>query len=164
MEAIAELHRSIGDGIYTVLQPTYSVFIPLLLANKASILAIPRTTHSYGSHQRQKLDLYLPENHAPSNTYLIFLYGGGLVAGDKIVPGVPDGLIYHNVGAFFAKKGIKTIIADYRRVNSDTGGEDAVFPSGGDDLSLVLSFLESLEPEKKKDVFIMGKISSDTNV
>lgn len=39
---------------------------------------------------------------------------------------------------------------------SDTGGEDAVFPSGGEDISLVLKWAQSFDPAAKRDIFIMG--------
>jgi hypothetical protein len=88
------------------------------------------------------------------------LYGGGLTRGDKILQGAPDGLAYHNLGTFFAKQGFTTVIADYRRVNDSAQGtgEDAVFPSGGEDLSLVVKYLaESLGgSEGKRELYLMG--------
>lgn len=94
---------------------------------------------------------------------LLFVYGGGLVAGDKIMPDfmIPKGLVYHNLGAFFAKRGFRVVIPDYRRVNSERGGEDAVFPSGGEDISLVLKWIEKYTSksqcdEEKTNLFMMG--------
>lgn len=72
------------------------------------------------------------------------------------MPMIADGLIYHNLGTFFAKRGITTIIADYRRVNSEFGGEDAVFPSGGEDVSLVMKWLEGFEEKGSGSVVAMG--------
>lgn len=123
-------------------------------------MEVPRETKSYGPHPRQKLDIYraspLREGDSRQSPYLIFLYGGGLVSGDKIVPVIPDGLVYHNLGAFFAKRGFTTIIPDYRRVNSEDGGEDARFPSGAEDLSAVLKLVADIDPSGKRDVFILG--------
>lgn len=88
----------------------------------------------------------------------MFLYGGGLTRGDKILQVIPGGVVYHNLGTFFAKQGYTTVIPDYRRVNDAQAktGEDAVFPSGGEDLSLVLDFLEKQENGSKRDVYVMG--------
>jgi hypothetical protein len=66
------------------------------------------------------------------------------------------GYRYHNLGCFFATRGITTIIPDYRRVNSQFGGEDAVFPSGGEDLALVLKWLQGSSHRGSVDVFVMG--------
>ena len=76
--------------------------------------------------------------------------------GDKIVPVVPGGLVYHNLGSFFAKRGITTVIADYRRVNSEFGGEDAVFPSGGEDVSLVMKWLEGFSHKGSGNMVVLG--------
>lgn len=77
--------------------------------------------------------------------------------GDKISPMIPEGLLYHNLGSFFAQQGIITVIPDYRRVNSQFGGEDAKFPSGGDDVSLSLKWVEeNLCKEGKRQVVIAG--------
>lgn len=82
--------------------------------------------------------------------------------GDKISP--QFNLVYHNLGAFFASRGITTIIPDYRRVNSPFGGEDAVFPSGGEDVSLALKWVEKYDTSAKRDVFIMGNSAGGVHI
>jgi hypothetical protein len=156
MEQLKELDTSTGRGIQDILMPTFKIFAPLLLQNKETILSVPRKEESYGPHPRQKLDVYLPPNSSASTPILVFFYGGGLVRGDKIVPQFPGGLLYHNLGAFYAKRGITTIVADYRRVNSEFGGEDAVFPSGGEDVSLVFKWLEGFSQKGSGNVVAMG--------
>lgn len=37
----------------------------------------------YGAHSRHKMDVYLPENRSATTPVLVFLHGGGFVAGDK---------------------------------------------------------------------------------
>lgn len=156
MEEIKALNASVGQSIQDIIVPTMKIFAPLLLKNKASIQSIPRKTESYGSHPRQKLDVYLSPQQSSKTPNLVFFYGGGLSRGDKIIPMVPEGLVYHNLGSFFAQRGITTIVADYRRVNSEFGGEDAVFPSGGDDVSLVMKWLEGFDHKGSGNVVIMG--------
>jgi len=85
-----------------------------------------------------------------------------LVHGDKISP--QFNLVYHNLGAFFASRGITTIIPDYRRVNSPFGGEDAVFPSGGEDVSLTLKWLEKFNSSTQRNVFIMGNSAGGVHI
>jgi acetyl esterase/lipase len=164
MDEIKALNDSAGQAIPAILPGTIKIFVPLLMKNKAAIHAIPPNTKSYGSHPRQKLDLYLPKENSESSPILAFFYGGGLIRGDKIIPQVPEGLVYANLGSFFASRGLTTVIADYRRVNSATGGEDAVFPSGGEDVSLVLKWLESYAGDSKRDIYICGNSAGGVHV
>jgi hypothetical protein len=156
MDQIQALDASTGQSIPDILMPTMKIFTPLLLKNKEAILSIPRKEQSYGPHPRQKLDIYLSPTPSPNSPILVYFYGGGLIRGDKIVPMILDGLLYHNLGTFFAKRGITTIVADYRRVNSEFGGEDAVFPSGADDVSLVMKWLEAFSYKGSGNLVIMG--------
>jgi len=147
---------TMGTPIFTVMGPTRQLLTPKLFENESSIRSIPRVEYNYGAHPRQKLDWYSASNS--SAPILIFCYGGGLIHGDKIVVADPD-LVYANLGSFFAQRGYTTIVADYRRVNSPGKGEDAVFPSGGEDVALVLKWLEKHLQESgdaKRDVFLLG--------
>ncbi|TVY88784.1 hypothetical protein LAWI1_G007699 [Lachnellula willkommii] len=164
MEEVRALNASKGQGIYDILEPTFKIYGALLAKpeNKAAILTIPSTTESYGPHPRQKLDVYRALDDCSSTPILVFFYGGGLVRGDKISP--QFNLVYHNFGAFFASRGITTIIPDYRRVNSHFGGEDAVFPSGGEDVSLALKWVEKFDTSTKRTVFIMGNSAGGVHI
>jgi hypothetical protein len=110
------------------------------------------------------LDIYVPHLMSRKSPILIFFYGVNFAKGDKIDPLIQDGLLYHNVGAFFAARGITTIIPDYRRVNSEFGGEDAAFPSGGEDVSLVMRWLEGFDYKGSGNAFIMGNYVGGVHV
>lgn len=86
-----------------------------------------------------------------------------MIRGDKISPQVPERLVYANVGAFFAERGLTTICPNYRRVNSESGGEDAVFPSGGEDVAEVLRWIDGFM-EGERDVFLMGNSAGGVHV
>jgi hypothetical protein len=129
------------------------IFTPRLVKNKEAIFAIPRQEEPYGRHIRQKLDIYHPPQTMHDSPVLVFLYGGGFSDGDRISA---NGLLYHNVGSFFARKGITTVIPDIRRISTPFGGEGATFPSGGEDVSLVMKWLESFDHKGSGNVFIMG--------
>ncbi|OBT92817.1 hypothetical protein VE01_09042 [Pseudogymnoascus verrucosus] len=162
-----------SKAIASIFMPTVEAFKPLLLANKSEILSVPSTTYTYGQHKRQQLDVYEECTNSPSSPIILFFYGGGLNRGDKIMPLVPSSLVYHNFGAFFAKRGFTMIVADYRRVTDVAlgTGEDAVFPSGGEDVRAVLDWLESTylpscgdKAQKKRDVFLMGNSAGGVHV
>ncbi|CAD6441884.1 df9ff971-06fe-425b-a800-f5dd901ee745 [Sclerotinia trifoliorum] len=169
MEAIKELSLTTGTAIMDVVFPTTKIMVPNLLKNKSSILSVPRSTHSYGSHPRHTLDLYPSSSTSSSSPILIYLYGGGLVYGDKIldIP-VLENLVYHNLGAFFAKRGITTIIPDYRRVDTEAGGEGAIYPSGAEDISTVLQWLSKTDlldgKGNKRDVYLMGNSAGGLHI
>lgn len=159
MEQIKELHDSRGDAIGEILQPTFEILTPLLIANASTIKSVPAVTHSYGSHPRQQLDVYEASSPSPNAPILVFFYGGGFIHGNKVHPRID--VVYANLGAFFALRGITTIIADYRRVNDATlgTGEDAVYPSGGEDVAAVLAWLNThlgSTSSPRRDVFLLG--------
>lgn len=145
--------------------PTYKIYSQNLAPNAANIFSTSRTTHAYGPHPRQHLDLYTPSKPSSEKprSIFIFLYGGGLVSGNKTVDMVPGGLFYANLGHFFADKlGFETIIMDYRlAAGGPMGGQGhgAKFPSGGEDLDVCLQWVRKTYGGKDGDgreIYIMG--------
>ncbi|PCH41975.1 alpha/beta-hydrolase [Wolfiporia cocos MD-104 SS10] len=107
--------------------------LPLLEANRSVIESIRRITHTYGPTDRHQLDVYMPMPSSSSEILestkapiLLFFYGGGFSHGSRILP--PLHLVHANVGAFFASRGILTVIPDYRLV------PNAVHPDGSQDV------------------------------
>jgi len=100
---------------------------------------------AYGSHARQKLDVYAPEEPASANLpVLVFFYGGSWRSGSK-----DD---YEWLGAALAAQGIVTVVADYRLVPEVTfpafvedcaaavrWAQDNISAHGGDGRRIVLS-------------------------
>ncbi|ESZ99003.1 hypothetical protein SBOR_0661 [Sclerotinia borealis F-4128] len=168
MEELKNLSLTTGTKIMDIILPTMQIMAPYLIQNRTAILSVPRSTHTYGTHARQTLDLYSSASSSPS-PILIFFYGGGLTRGDKILSNsFLDNLVYHNLGSFFAQKGITTIIPDYRRVDSDTGGEGAVYPSGAEDISAVLQWLSKTDIldgiGNKKNVYLGGSSAGGLHI
>lgn len=158
MAAVFEQLPSLGKAISDVVMPTFKLYAPLIVANEAAIKSTKRTTHQYGTHERQALDVYYPSKPHTRNgrrPVLAFLYGGGLMQGAKQIPGLANGLVHSNVGHFFAEKfGFTTVIIDYRLIS-----HGARFPSGGEDLSLAVDWIRSNRPGEGPgpiDLFIMG--------
>jgi acetyl esterase/lipase len=79
----------------------------------------------YGPDARNRLDVYAPPTKASQPTpVLVFIHGGGFVRGDKSQPGSP---FYDNIGYYFARHGVLTILATYRLAPQHpwpTGAED----------------------------------------
>ena len=66
----------------------------------------------YGPDARHRLDVYAPPAKASQPApVLVFIHGGGFVRGDKSSPGSP---FYDNIGYYFARHGVLTILATYR--------------------------------------------------
>jgi acetyl esterase/lipase len=147
---------SIGEtSIAKIVFPTFGIYFPLQIARKDEIFKNPPVEHSYGSHTRQKLDVYLPPSATKEGEKLpcvVFVYGGGLVQGDKRI-GPTQGAIYGNVGEYFSSRGFVTVLPDYRLY----GTHDAQFPSGGEDVGLAIDWIVKNLPQVDKDkIFLIG--------
>jgi acetyl esterase len=76
---------------------------------------------AYGPDERHRLDVYRPSESARrTGETVVFLHGGGFVRGDKAER--------ENIGYYFARQGIVTLVANYRLAPAHTwpaGAEDA---------------------------------------
>ena len=90
-------------GLITSACSPASVLNTLLVPNSGYTV---KRDIAYGSEERQKLDIYIPDNVAASAPVLLFLYGGSWQMGSRN--------IYKFLGQAFASKGIVTVVADYR--------------------------------------------------
>jgi len=147
-----------GTAIAVIAPKTLAVYAPLLLPNEAAIKSTTRKTFPYGPHPRQSLDVYHPpvaSKDEPTNPILIFLYGGGLIRGDRIIPNYAQGLVHANIGHFFATNyGYTTVIPDYRLLS-----HGAKFPSGGEDIALVIDWVSknlASGGQEPRELFMMG--------
>ena len=151
---------ALGTAISEVIQPTFQAYAPLLLKQASQIRSTVCNTYAYGPHERQKLDVYTPSARAKQitdneNSVFIFLYGGGFVRGDRSLKFFHDGLVYANLGHYFAENtGFEIVIVDYRLLS-----HGAKFPSGGEDISLAIDWIlqrSAADPHKPLDIYMMG--------
>ena len=158
MDALQSIPRSIAESA----GPTVKVFEPLLRAQAATIRATKIETFTYGNHERQKLDIYYPSQtrrpsiSSASKPVVVFVHGGGFTRGSKTLE-FADGLAHANIGSFFAERyGYTTIIPDYRLIS-----HGARFPSGGEDIALVIEWVKNslTHNDGYQDIqlFIVGK-------
>lgn len=95
-------------GLCGALVPVLQACSPIALIERS----IPDDTYrlvpdiAYGSHPRQKLDLYLPIGTPAPAPVFVFFYGGAWTSGTRG--------FYRFVGEAFAARGIVTAVADYR--------------------------------------------------
>jgi triacylglycerol lipase len=80
----------------------------------------------YGADERQRLDVYRPENSSGPLPMMVFLHGGGFIRGDK--------RDRENVGQYFARAGVITVVPNYRLAPRH------VWPAGAQDAIAVLQW------------------------
>ncbi|GAM38542.1 hypothetical protein TCE0_033r09342 [Talaromyces pinophilus] len=163
MEHLAAL----GRNIPAMAKPTFQIYGELLNRpeSAAAIRSVQLTSHSYGEHEKQNIDLY----HRSSvpipggkelRPILVFYFGGGFVSGGSTISEIPGGLVYGNVGYFFAEKlGYEVVIPGYRLL-----GDGAKFPSGAEDVQGALEWLQQHYHTESRDVFILGNSAGGVHV
>lgn len=88
---------------------------------------------SYGPDARHRLDIFNRDGLSGAPV-LVFVHGGGFVMGDKHTEGSP---FYSNLGDFAARHGFVGVTITYRLAPAHQ------FPSGPDDLALVMDWLRA---------------------
>lgn len=109
-----------------VLRQTRDIYRPHIAATDASI-RVDRDL-AYGPHARHRLDRY--RCGTDTRPLLVFIHGGGFVAGSKD----EDGTFHRNVGEYFARHGYVTLVPNYRLAPADT------WPAGAQDVGRVLQW------------------------
>lgn len=151
--------RSIGREINPdTVVATRDLLTPLVTAPDPAQVCVQRDV-AYGNHERQRLDIFTPAAALePQRPLLIFVHGGGFVAGDKHTEGSP---FYSNVGQWAVRNGCNGVTMTYRLAPK------AQWPSGVEDLHLLLRFLRhqgvelGLEPSH---IILMGQSAGATHV
>ena len=81
----------------------------------------------YGEHPRHRLDVYRPQDQGPGPfPVLVFVHGGGFLRGDKAER--------VNLGRYFARHGIVTVLPNYRLAPA------AQWPAGAEDAAAALAW------------------------
>ena len=163
-----EKAAALGPLIAEVAPQTFTIYGDLLAEPEraAQIHASTYETFTYGTQEKQKLDLYKPSSEAPvpfpgkPHPILIYFHGGGFVSGGRIAPEIPGGLVYKNVGHFFADKcGFEVVVPSYRLLQ-----DGAKHPSGGDDVAGVLKWVNTHHAKSARDIFLLGNSAGGVNV
>lgn len=144
--------RSIGREVTPdTVHATRALLTPLVQAPDPSVVHVARDL-VYGSHERQRLDIYTPAaGFEPRRPILIYVHGGGFVAGDKHSDGSP---FFSNIGQWAVGNGYNCITMTYRLAPQYR------WPSGVEDLNLLMRFIrhEGAEHGLESDsIFLMGQ-------
>jgi acetyl esterase/lipase len=114
---------------------------------------------AYGADERHRLDVYQPAGepagrHSP---VVIVIPGAGFIRGEK---NGYDGF-YANVGTYFARQGMPTIVANYRLAPKHP------WPAGAQDVGLIVGWARALAPRFGGDpdsVYVVGHSAGATHV
>ena len=112
----------------------------------------------YGPADRNLLDVFTPETNSSARPVLIFIHGGGFVAGNKRNPGSP---FYDNIMLWAVKNGFVGVNATYRLA------PQFVWPAGPEDLASVVQWVSEKVAERGGDparIFLMGQSAGAIHV
>lgn len=125
---MAEQVRALGATFDPeVLVATRAIYRPHLDLTPA---AEEQADVAYGPHARHRLDVYRPEEFCQA--IVVFVHGGGFVAGDKN----SDGVFYRNIGRWLARQGLAAVLPNYRLA------PESAWPAGARDVQAALQWVE----------------------
>ena len=87
-----------------------------------------RADLTYGSHPRQRIDVYLPANPERGRAVVLFVHGGAFLDGHRN----RTDEIYANVLRYFARNGVAGINIGYRLA------DDTQYPGATEDIAAVV--------------------------
>ncbi|HSV83857.1 MAG TPA: alpha/beta hydrolase [Ramlibacter sp.] len=110
-----------------VLAATRAIYRPHLDLSEAGV---EQSDVAYGPHARHRVDIYRPAG--VPRAIVMFIHGGGFVAGDKN----GDGVFYRNIGRWLARQGLTAVLPNYRLATTDA------WPAGAMDVQAVLQWVD----------------------
>nr|PZN79692.1 MAG: hypothetical protein DIU56_05270 [Pseudomonadota bacterium] len=156
-ELIARL-RALGTEVTPdSIAATQALYAPLHARDVPEGIRIERDLR-YGTADRHRLDVFVPENAGRDRPVLIFVHGGGFVMGDKSTPGSP---FYDNVGLWAARHGIVGVTMTYRLAPAFR------WPSGSDDVAAAVNWVRENIASYGGDaqrIFVMGQSAGAVHV
>jgi acetyl esterase/lipase len=148
---IAEIGRVIDPG------KSAPLYIPLQEKEPYAGTKVLRDAR-YGPDARNLLDVFSPETAGAPRPVLLFVHGGGFVAGNKRAPGSP---FYDNIHLWAVRHGMVGVNITYRLAPAVT------WPSGAQDLGQavewVMTNISALGGDPKR-VYLIGNSAGATHV
>jgi acetyl esterase/lipase len=112
----------------------------------------------YGPAERNLLDVFMPESNSAARPVLIYIHGGGFVAGNKRNPGSP---FYDNIMLWAVKNGFVGVNATYRLAPASP------WPAGAEDLASVVQWVTEKIAERGGNparIYLMGQSAGAVHV
>lgn len=112
----------------------------------------------YGPANRHLLDIFTPGVASPTRPVLIYIHGGGLVAGTKHAPGSP---FYDNIMLWAVKNGFVGVNATYRLAPAFP------WPAGAQDIGAIVQWVSENVGARGGDparIFLMGQSAGAIHV
>ncbi len=112
----------------------------------------------YGAADRNLLDVFLPDTASPARPVLIYVHGGGFVAGNKRTPGSP---FNGNIMLWAVKNGFVSVNMTYRLA------PQSPWPAGAEDLAAVVAWVAGKIGERGGDparIYLMGHSAGAAHV
>jgi triacylglycerol lipase len=112
----------------------------------------------YGPADRHLLDVFTPEANSSSRPVLIYIHGGGFIAGNKRTPGSP---FYDNIMLWAVKSGFVGVNATYRLA------PQSPYPAGAEDLAAVIAWVAAKISERGGDparIYLVGQSAGAVHV
>jgi acetyl esterase len=139
-------------------EATTRLYVPLHTKVDRSGVKVTKD-EKYGPDERHRLDVYEPsEKTGKPMPILVFVHGGGFTTGDKSIARTP---FYDNVGYYFAKHGILTVLPTYRLAPKYK------WPAGTEDVAGALAWVRKNGSKFGGDtsrIFIMGHSAGGAHV
>jgi triacylglycerol lipase len=152
---LAAIGREISPA---TLVATRNLVTPLHEQTPSSDIKVVRDV-AYGPHERNRIDIFTAATRAESvRPVLVFVHGGGFLAGDKHAEGSP---FYSNIGQWAVRNGFNAVTFTYRLAPQHK------WPSGIEDLRLIMDFLQrdgAAYGLNASRVFLMGQSAGAAHV
>jgi acetyl esterase/lipase len=136
---------------------TAALYAPMQQKEPYSGVKIERDL-KYGPAERNLLDVFMPEAGSGTCPVLIYVHGGGFVAGNKRNPGSP---FYDNIMLWAVKNGFVGVNTTYRLAPASP------WPAGAEDLASVVQWVSEKIAERGGNparIFLMGQSAGAVHV
>ena len=141
MTSLRDQIRALGaDFTLEQAKTTRELYAPHAPAASPDVCTVERDIQ-YGPAPKQRLDVFAPSNGdgpdgegSGGRPVVMFVHGGGFVAGDK---GGADAPFYNNIGVWAARAGFVGVTMTYRLAPA------SVWPSGAEDVAAAVAWLKA---------------------
>jgi acetyl esterase/lipase len=127
------IRRTPADVTPDLIQAMWALFAPAHIERGHRAPVIDADV-SYGPHERHRLDVHRATEISSGAPVLLFVPGGGFIAGDKDTPGTP---YYHHIGRWAADRGLVGVTMNYRLAPGHG------WPAGAEDVAAAVSWVRT---------------------